>query len=78
MTKREYLINELMRMKLMYKHLQLVQAGKFAVARGIFKLLNTGSIILYFDDTSNEIENILEKLNVKRSINRRGIATYRI
>ena len=61
MTKREYLINELMRMKLMYKHLQLVRAGKFAVARGLLKLLSTGSIVLYFDDTSNEIENILEK-----------------
>ena len=67
-----------MRTKLMYKHHQLVQAGKFAVARGILKLLTTGSIVLYFDDVSNEIENILEKLAVKCSVNRRGIATYRI
>ena len=67
-----------MRTKLMYKHMQLVQAGKFAIARGLFKLLSTGSIVLYFDDTSTEIENVLEKLHVKCSINRRGIATYRI
>lgn len=67
-----------MKMKLMYKHHQLVQAGKFAIARGILKLLSTGSIVLYFDDTSNEIDNILDKLNVKCSINSRGIATYRI
>ena len=67
-----------MKMKLMYKHIQLVQAGKFAIARGILKLLNTGSIVLYFDDVSNEIEGVLDKLNVKYSINRRGIITYRI
>ena len=67
-----------MKMKLMYKHIQLVQAGKFAIARGILKLLNTGSIVLYFDDVSNEIEGVLDKLNVKYSINRRGIITYSI
>ena len=67
-----------MRTKLMYKHSQLVHAGKFAVARGILKLLNTSSIVLYFDDTSNEIDNILNKLNIKCSINRQGIATYRL
>ena len=67
-----------MRMKLICKHIQLVQAGKFAIARGILKLLTTGNLVLYFDDTSCEIENILEKLDVKCSINRRGIATYRI
>ena len=67
-----------MRIKLMYKHIQLVQAGKFAIARGILKLLSTGSITLYFDDTSNEIENILEKMDIKCSISRRGVATYRL
>ena len=67
-----------MKMKLICKHLQLVQAGKFSIARGILKLLSTGSITLYFDDVSNEIEGILDKLNVKYSINRRGIITYRI
>ena len=67
-----------MKVKLMYKHLQLVQAGKFAIARGILKLLTTGSITLYFDDVSNEIDVILDKLNVKSSINRRGIIRYRI
>ena len=67
-----------MKMKLMCKHLQLVKAGKFAIARGILKLLTTGSITLYFDDVSNEIDVILEKLNVKSSINRRGIIRYRI
>ena len=67
-----------MKMKLMCKHLQLVKAGKFAIARGILKLLTTGSITLYFDDVSNEIDVILEKLNVKSSINRRGIIIYRI
>ena len=67
-----------MRMKLIYKHIQLVQAGKFAVARGILKLLTTGSLVLYFDDVSYEIEKVLEKLAVKCSINRRGVATYRI
>ena len=30
-----------MRMKLIYKHSQLVKAGKFEVARGILKLLTT-------------------------------------
>ena len=67
-----------MRIKLMYKHIQLVKAGKFAVARGLLKLLTTGSLVLYFDDTSYEIEVVLEKLDVKFSINRRGIITYRI
>ena len=67
-----------MKMRLMYKHIQLVQAGKFAIARGILKLLNTGRITLYFDDTSNEIEGVLEKLNVKYSLNRRGVITYRL
>ena len=67
-----------MKVKLMCKHLQLVQAGKFAIARGILKLLSTGSITLYFDDTSNEIDGVLDKLNVKCSINRRGIITYRL
>ena len=67
-----------MKIKLMYKHIQLVRAGKFAIARGLLKLLSTGSITLYFGDTDNEIENILEHLNVKCSINRRCIATYRI
>ena len=67
-----------MRIKLIYKHSQLVKQGKFEVARGILKLLTTGSIVLYFGDTDNEIENILDKLNVKCSINRSGIATYRI
>ena len=67
-----------MKIKLIYKHIQLVQAGKFAVARGILKLLSTGSIVLYFDDVSNEIEGVLDKLNVKYSINRRGIITFRI
>ena len=67
-----------MKMKLMCKHLQLVKAGKFAIARGILKLLTTGSITLYFDDVSNEIDVILDKLNVKSSINRRGIIRYRI
>ena len=68
----------MIKIKLMYKHHQLVQAGKFAIARGILKLLTTGSIVLYFGDTANEIENILEKLNIKCSISRKGIATYRI
>ena len=67
-----------MKVKLMCKHLQLVQAGKFAIARGILKLLSTGSITLYFDDTSAEIDAVLEKLNVKYSINRRGVVTYRL
>ena len=67
-----------MKMKLMYKHIQLVHAGKFATARGILKLLTTGSIVLYFDDVSTDIEKVLDKLNVKCSINRRGISTYRI
>ena len=67
-----------MKVKLMCKHLQLVQAGKFAVAKGILKLLSTGSITLYFDDTSAEIDAVLEKLNVKYSINRRGVVTYRL
>ena len=67
-----------MKVKLMCKHLQLVQAGKFAVAKGILKLLSTGSITLYFDDTSTEIDAVLEKLNVKYSINRRGVVTYRL
>lgn len=61
-----------MRMKLIYKHSQLVKAGKFEVARGILKLLTTGSIVLYYGDIDNEIANILGKLNVKCSINRRG------
>ena len=67
-----------MKSKLMCKHMQLVKAGKFAVARGILKLLTTSSIVLYFDDVSNEIEGVLDKLNIKYSINRRGIITYRI
>ena len=67
-----------MKMKLMYKHIQLVQAGKFAIARGILKLLTTGSITLYFDDVSNELEGVFDKLNVKYSINRRGVITYRL
>ena len=67
-----------MKMKLMYKHIQLVQAGKFSIARGILKLLNTGHIVLYFGDVSDEIDRVLDKLNVKCSINRRGIITYRI
>ena len=67
-----------MKMKLIYTHIQLVQAGKFEVARGLLKLLNTRSIVLYFDDVSNEIEGVLDKLNVKYSLNRRGIITYRI
>ena len=67
-----------MKMKLMYKHIKLVQAGKFAVARGLLKLLTTGSITLYFDDISNEIDGILDKLNVKYSISRRGVIRYRI
>ena len=67
-----------MKIKLMCKHLQLVQAGKYAVARGILRLLNTGIITLYFDDTSNEIDGVLDKLNVKHSINRRGVIRYRI
>ena len=67
-----------MKMKLICKHLQLVKAGKFAIARGILKLLSTGSIVLYFDDVSNEIEEVLDKLNVKYSLNRRGVITYRL
>ena len=67
-----------MKVKLMYKHLQLVQAGKFVVARCILKLLTTGSIKLYFDDVSNDVEGLLDKLNVKCSINRRGVSTYRL
>ena len=67
-----------MKTKLMCKHLQLVHAGKFAIARGLLKLLNTGSITLGFSDTSNEIDGVLDKLNVKCSINRRGIITYRL
>ena len=67
-----------MKTKLICKHLQLVQAGKFAIARGILKLLSTGRITLYFDDTSTEIEEVLEKLNVKYSLNRRGIITYKL
>ena len=67
-----------MKIKLMCKHLQLVKAGKFAAARCILKLLTTGSIVLYFDDVSNEIDGVLDKLNVKSSINRRGVITYRI
>ena len=67
-----------MKTKLMYKHIQLVQAGKFAIARGILKLLSTGTITLYFDDTSYEIEGVLDKLNVKYSLSRRGVSTYRI
>ena len=67
-----------MKVKLMCKHLQLVQAGKFAVARGVLKLLSTGSITLCFSDTSTEIDAVLEKLNVNYSINRRGVVTYRL
>ena len=67
-----------MKVKLMCKHLQLVQAGKFAVARGILKLLRTGRITLCFGDTSTEIDAVLEKLNVNYSINRRGVVTYRL
>ena len=67
-----------MKTKLICKHFQLVQEGRFAIARGILKLLNTGSITLYFGDTSNEIDGVLDKLNVKCSINRRGVITYRL
>ena len=67
-----------MKIKVMYKHIQLVHAGKFAIARGILKLLSTGSITLYFDNTSNDIDGVLDKLNVKCFINRRGIITYRL
>ena len=67
-----------MKIKLMCKHLQLVQAGKFAVASGILKLLMDGVITLYFDDTSMKIDEVLEKLGVKSSTNRRGVITYRL
>ena len=67
-----------MKVKLMCKHMQLVHAGKFAVARGILKLLTDGIITLYFDDVSMEIDAVLEKYNVKSSTNRRGVITYRL
>ena len=66
----------MIKVKLMYKHIQLVKAGKFEIARLLLKLLNDGNINVYFDDISWEVDRICNKLKIRRFINRQGICRY--
>ena len=66
----------MIKVKLMYKHIQLVKAGKFEVARLLLKLLKDGNITVYFDDISWEVDRICNKLKIRRFINRQGICRY--
>ena len=66
----------MIKIKLIYKHIQLVKAGKFEVARLLLKLLNSGSITVYFDDISWEVDRICNKFNIRRYIDRSGICHY--
>ena len=66
----------MIKVRLMNKHIRLVKAGRFEVARLLLKLLNDGNITVYFDDISWEVDRICNKLSIRRYIDRQGICHY--
>jgi hypothetical protein len=53
-----------MKIKLMYKHAELIRRGKYGTARLLLRFLQRRRITLYLSAAEWELEHIFEQLNV--------------